>query len=116
MPHRISPEEFEEHVDAALDSLPDEILSKVRNVVLRIEDYPPDGQHILGLFQGVPLPERQFNHVGHLPDTITIYREPLMDYTHSAEELQEQIRVTVLHEVGHYFGMSEEDLHRKGYG
>ncbi len=111
----VSDERFEELVDLAFDQVPQQFLDHMRNVVLLIDDYDPSSPHILGLYRGVALTERTFDH-GGLPDTITIYKGALQDHCLSEADLVEQVRVTVLHEIGHFFGLDEEDLHRLGYG
>lgn len=111
----ISDERFEELVTQALDQIPDEVHDQIHNVVFLIEDYNEDSPYILGLYEGVGLTERTFDHTGFLPDSITIYRESLKNYCTSEEMLVEQVRVTVMHEIGHYFGLDEDDLHRLGY-
>lgn len=110
----VSDERFEEMIDDAFDQVPQKFLDNIRNLVVLVDDYNPDSRHILGLYHGVALPERTFHH-GGLPDSITIYKNAIQDHSHSEEHLAEQVRVTVLHEVGHYFGLDEEDLHRLGY-
>lgn len=110
----VSDEEFEELVDAALAQIPTHITDRVRNLAILIEEAHPGSPSTLGLYTGVPLTERTFDHAGFLPDTITIYRESLKDYCSTKEELVEQIRITVLHEIGHYFGMDHEQMHRLG--
>ncbi|GGG79419.1 metallopeptidase family protein [Corynebacterium pelargi] len=110
----VTDEEFEELVDEALAQIPTHITDRVRNLAVLIEDAHPDSPGILGLYQGVPLTERTFDHAGFLPDTITIYRTSLKNYCSTPEELVEQIRITVLHEIGHYFGMDHEQMHRLG--
>lgn len=111
----VSEDRFEELVDQALDTIPEAFLSHMRNVVILIDNYNENSPFILGLYHGVALPERAFDH-GGLPDTITFYKGALQDYCGSEKQLIEQVRITVMHEVGHYFGLSEEDLHRLGYG
>ncbi|MEK0371946.1 metallopeptidase family protein [Corynebacterium mastitidis] len=112
----VSDERFDELVDAALARIPDEFADRMGNVVILVRDYREGNSQTLGLYEGVSLTRRQFTHTGHLPDTITLYRGALMDYCTSEEDLEEQVYVTVMHEVGHYFGMSEEQLHRLGWG
>lgn len=111
----VSDERFEELVDLAFDQVPQQFLDHMRNVVVLIDDYNPGSPHILGLYHGVALTERTFDH-GGLPDSITIYKGALQDYCYSEAHLVEQVRVTVLHEIGHFFGLDEDDLHRLGYG
>ncbi|AKE42148.1 Uncharacterized protein conserved in bacteria [Corynebacterium kutscheri] len=112
----ISNERFEELVDQALSEIPESMTKHVRNLAVLIEEYHPERPSILGLYTGVALPQRTFDHTGFLPDTITIYREALKAYCYTEEELVEQTRITVMHEIGHYFGLDEDDLHRLGYG
>jgi predicted Zn-dependent protease with MMP-like domain len=106
---------FEEHVRAALDSLPSEIAAALRNVAVVIEDENPDDPDLFGLYEGVPLPERTGDDAGRLPDRIAIYRLPLEEEFPDPRELEREIRVTVLHELGHYFGLDEDRLAELGY-
>jgi predicted Zn-dependent protease with MMP-like domain len=106
---------FEDEVAKALDELPPELAVGLRNVAVLIEDKRPDEPGLLGLYRGVPLPERRSGDPIQ-PDTITIYREPLERLYPEADELRKQIRVTVLHELAHYFGIGEERLNDLGYG
>lgn len=112
----VGEDEFEELVTQALETIPPEFLEQMTNVVMLIDDYHPDSPQILGLYHGVALPERTAEYSGVLPDTITLYKAALEEVSFSAEELAAQIRVTVLHEIGHYFGLDDADLHRLGYG
>jgi predicted Zn-dependent protease with MMP-like domain len=105
---------FDDHVRAALDELPPEIAAALRNVVLVVEDENPDDPDLLGLYHGVPLPERG-DAAGLLPDKISIYRLPLQESFPDQEELREEIRITVLHELAHYFGIDEDRLVELGY-
>ncbi|WP_394280774.1 metallopeptidase family protein [Corynebacterium sp.] len=112
---KVSDEVFESLIDDALDELPEEFAQRMRNVVVLARPYNEERPHLLGLFEGVPLPNQHANHTGFLPNAIFIYKEPLERYSRDLEELRREVRVTVLHEVGHYFGLEEEDLHRLGY-
>jgi predicted Zn-dependent protease with MMP-like domain len=105
--------EFEDHVRAALDALPPEIAAALKNVAIVVEDENPDDPHLLGYYDGLG-PGR--DHAGALPDQIVIYRRPLERAFRDPEELQREIRVTVLHEVGHFFGLDEDRIHELGYG
>ena len=105
---------FEDHVRAALDSLPPEIARALRNVAVVVEDENPDDADLYGLYEGIPLPERG-DVSGSLPDRIAIYRLPLESDFRDAEELRREIRITVLHELGHYFGLDEDRLAELGY-
>jgi predicted Zn-dependent protease with MMP-like domain len=105
--------EFEDHVQAALDDLPDEIAAALENVAVVVEDENPEEPTLFGFYSGLG-PGR--DHAGSLPDQIVIYRRPLERAFPDPEELQRQIRITVLHEVGHYFGLDEDRIDELGYG
>jgi predicted Zn-dependent protease with MMP-like domain len=109
---RIDPAlEFERLVGDALDALPRELRERLSNVELVVEDEPPAGQRLLGLYQGVPLTRRGSSYTGALPDKITIYRGPLERLAGGdPERLSVQVRRVVLHEVAHHFGISDERL------
>ena len=104
-------ERFEEYARGALDSLPAELKAQMSNVEIVVEDEPPPGQPLLGLYQGVPLTRRGSYYGGVLPDKITIYRGPLERlYGRDEAALREQVRRVVLHEIAHHFGISDERL------
>jgi predicted Zn-dependent protease with MMP-like domain len=105
---------FEETVARALASLPPELREAVRNIEITIEDEHPDDPDLFGLYEGVPLPERG-DWAGSMPDRIRIFRLPLVESFPDPAELEEEIRVTVLHELGHYFGLDEDRLDDLGY-
>lgn len=105
---------FEDQVRAALDELPPGIAGALRNVAVVVEDENLEDPDLFGLYQGVPLPERG-SDVGLLPDKIAIYRIPLEESFPDADELREEIRITVLHELAHYFGLDEDRLAELGY-
>jgi predicted Zn-dependent protease with MMP-like domain len=106
---------FEEHVRSALDSLPAELRGAMSNVEIVVEDENPENPDIFGLYQGIPLTERH-DYAGALPDKIAIYRLPLEDeFGDDPELLEEEIRVTVVHEVAHHFGIDEERLAELGW-
>jgi predicted Zn-dependent protease with MMP-like domain len=105
---------FEDHVRAALDALPPQIASALRNVAVVVEDANPDDPDLFGLYHGVPLPERG-DDIGLLPDKISVYRVPLEESFREPDELREEIRITVLHELGHYFGLDENRIAELGY-
>lgn len=121
-------ERFEELVQDALDSLPEEFLEGMENIEVLVEDWPSRedlelvglegaGRYsLLGLYHGVPLTERGVYYGGVQPDLITIYQRPIEAVVGPDEDrLREQIRVTVLHEVAHYFGIDDERLDELGY-
>ena len=97
--------EFEAHVRRALDSLPAELAGGLENVAVVVEDENPDDPDLFGLFQEDP----------YLPAKISIYRVPLEEEFDDAEELEREIRITVLHELAHYFGLDEDRLADLGY-
>jgi predicted Zn-dependent protease with MMP-like domain len=108
--------EFEELVAEAIDSLPPDLARLMDNVAIFVEDVPPPGQHLLGLYQGVPLTSRGFFYAGALPDRITIYRRPVMRISATRDDAREQVRITVIHEIAHHFGIDDDRLHELGYG
>jgi predicted Zn-dependent protease with MMP-like domain len=104
-------DDFEDSAQAAIDSLPDDLRQAMSNVAIMVEDEPPLGQPLLGLYEGVPLTRRTTGYSGVPPDKITIYRGPLeRHYGHDPALLQQQIRRVVLHEIAHHFGISDERL------
>ena len=105
---------FDDHVKAALDSLPPHLAAALDNVAVVVEDEHPDDPDLFGLYEGIPLPERG-DMAGALPDRITIFRLPLEDEFGDPGELEREIRITVLHELGHYFGLDEDRLTELGY-
>ena len=111
----MSEQEFESEIENALASLPDDLRDAVSNVEIVVEQEPPAGQPLLGLYQGIPLTRRGSWYGGVLPDKITIYRGPLERlYGGDPERLRRQIRHVVLHEVAHHFGISDERLEELG--
>jgi predicted Zn-dependent protease with MMP-like domain len=106
-----SPGRFEEYAQEAFDSLPSELRVRVSNVEIVVDEEPPPGQRLLGLYQGVPLTRRGSHYAGVLPDKITIYRGPLVRlYGHDPEALRREVRRVVLHELAHHFGISDRRL------
>ena len=111
----ISPERFEELVGRALDELPDELWDRLDNVAVIVEDENPDEPDLLGLYQGVPQTER-WDYAGVLPDKISIYRIPLCLEARDEDDLVEEVKITVVHEVAHHLGIDEHELHALGWG
>ncbi len=108
--------EFEELVVRALDGVPPELTALMDNVVVLIEaEPPPEEAGILGLYDGVPLTERDSNYTFREPDRIFIYRGPLTRMCESPDELVDEVRITVVHEIAHHFGIDDEHLHDLGY-
>ena len=110
-------EHFEELVADALDGVPADLASVIDNVVVLVEDEPPtDDPELLGLYDGTPLTERDSMYAGVMPDRITIFRGPILRMCSSDEEVVEEVRVTVVHEIAHHFGIDDGRLHELGYG
>lgn len=113
---------FEELVDEALLSLPEEFALQLDNVAVVVQDLADPRQvrrldlrnphELLGLYEGISLTRRTAGYAGALPDRITIFRVPIMEICHTDEEIKAQVRKTVMHELGHYFGMDEAQLRR----
>jgi predicted Zn-dependent protease with MMP-like domain len=110
----VDPESFERMVDTALDALPREFADLMKNVAVLVE-HGPGPRGLLGLYQGIPLTNRTTNYAGVLPDRITIYRLAICAICNNEAEVVEQVRRTVIHEVGHYFGISDERLRELGW-
>ena len=116
--------DFHELVERALEGLPPELSELLDNVAIVVDDWPgystplvADGPEdsLYGLYEGVPLTERGAGYYGRLPDKITIFRGPLEQDFRRAE-LEEQIRITVVHEIAHHFGIDEDRLEELGWG
>ena len=102
---------FFEVIDDALNSLPANLRAAISNVEIVVEDEPPEGQRLLGLYQGVPLPQRTSTYSGALPDKISIYGGPITRLAAGdADRLRREVRHVVLHEIAHHFGISDERL------
>lgn len=115
MPYDASEDEFETMVADAIDELPEQLAVAMDNVAIVIDDWPTDP--LLGLYQGVPLTRRgPIGYGGVMPDLITIYRGPLCARARDRADLVAQVRVTVLHEIGHHFGIDDDRLEELGWG
>ena len=102
---------FEEAIDDALSSLPADLLAAMSNVEIIVEDEPPAGRPLLGLYRGVPLPRRSSTYSGVLPDKISIFRGPITRLAAGdADRLRREVRHVVLHEIAHHFGISDQRL------
>jgi len=118
MPARIDRETFERWVGETVDALPPFFGDRIDNVLFVVEDVPPPevesdfGEMLLGLYQGVPLPERTVWQTVMQPDVITLYQRNIESICRDRDEVRRQIQETVLHEVGHYFGLDEDELER----
>jgi predicted Zn-dependent protease with MMP-like domain len=110
----VSPERFEEMVATALDGLPPRLGKVMRNVAVVVNTDSPQ-RRLLGLYEGVPLTSRTTHYAGVLPDRITIYRVAICAISATEDEVVEQVRRTVIHEVGHHFGIGDDRLHELGW-
>ena len=118
-------DDFSGALREALSELPPMFHDALANVAVVVEEWPsddlleelgiPPDDTLYGFYHGVPLPERSVQDSGLLPDMISVYRGPLVEDFQDRSELCRQIRITLLHEIGHYFGMDEEELSRLGY-
>jgi len=108
--------EFDEHVRRALDSIPRDLRDAMSNVEVVVEDENPEDPDLFGLYLGVPLVDRDSSYAGALPDKIAIYRLPLEEeFGKDPSVLEDEIRITVLHEVAHHFGIDEDRLEELGW-
>ena len=113
----VNAEDFERLVIDELDLLPDDMVDGLENLVFVTEDRPEDGSlDILGLYDGVAITHRERYGFGELPDRIILYREPLLSVAEDLEELKDQIHVTLVHEIAHYYGIDDDELHALGWG
>ncbi len=112
----VAPERFDELADQALASLPAWVQERLDNVEVIVEDHPPPGQpNLLGLYEGIPLTQRGMAYTFVPPDRITLFRSTIEWEAHGdPERLKEAVRHTVIHEIAHFFGISDERLHELG--
>ncbi len=117
---RVSPQRFEElafeEADRILAELPSDLRAAAESVVLEVEDRAEGDRWLLGLYEGVPLVNRHVDSALLQPDRVTLYRVALEGLAHTETELRRQIRKTLIHELGHFFGFDEAELHRRGWG
>ena len=108
---------FEELVSAALDDVPTELADLIDNCVVLVEDHPPaDDPHLLGVYVGIPLTERDSAYTMTLPDRITIFRRPILAMCKSEDQVRDEVHITVVHEIAHHFGIDDDRLHELGWG
>jgi len=108
---------FERLVAEALDGIPAELLDLLQNVVvLTADDPPPTEPDLLGLYEGIPLTERDNWYSGVLPDRITIFRRSILHMVDDYEAAVREVQITVVHEIAHHFGIDDDRLHALGYG
>ncbi|SEF30433.1 Predicted Zn-dependent protease, minimal metalloprotease (MMP)-like domain [Amycolatopsis pretoriensis] len=116
MPVEMSRERFEELVSEALDEVPPEFAKAMDNVVVLVEEFNEEAPDILGLYHGIALTERTSSYGGVLPDRISIYRQPILSMCEDEDEVVEEVLITVVHELGHHFGIDDARLHELGWG
>jgi predicted Zn-dependent protease with MMP-like domain len=113
----VSREDFEVLVGEELDTLPDDVVDGLINVAILVQDRPDDGSlDLLGLYDGISLTRRSHYGFGELPDRILIFREPLLMICATFEELREQVHVTLVHEIAHFYGIDDAKLDELGWG
>lgn len=111
----VTPERFEQLVEAAVNSIPQRLAAHIENVAIVIEDEGPD-PHLLGLYEGIPLTERGSWYVAALPDRIRIFRLPILRMCATQAEVVREVHITVVHEIAHHFGIDDATLHELGVG
>ena len=112
----VSDDDFEDLVDRGLRLIPRQLLDALDNVAIVVEDHNDEDPSILGLYHGVALTERSVEWPTFLPDKISIYKDALCRYCSSHEQLVDEVAVTVVHEIGHHFGIDDDRLHELGWG
>ncbi len=112
----VSREAFEGFVEQALATIPDDLANLIENCVILVEDdAPADEPDLLGLYDGVPLTDRGSWYGGVLPDRIFIYRNPTLEICNTVEDVIDEVHITVVHEIAHFFGIDDDRLHELGY-
>jgi predicted Zn-dependent protease with MMP-like domain len=111
----MDPQRFDELVSDALDLIPPQLAAVMDNVVVLVEERHLEEADLLGLYEGVALTDRDSNYAGSLPDTITIYRDALLDVCDSDDQVVEEVKITVIHEIAHHFGIDDDRLHELGW-
>ncbi|MBC9953033.1 metallopeptidase family protein [Leucobacter sp. cx-42] len=112
----VSAESFEELVADGLDSLHPEMMAELDNVIFLIEDEPEDGSDVLGIYEGFSVAERGIYGYGEEPDRIILFRKNLLEHCADLDELVAEIRITLVHEIAHFYGITEERIHELGWG
>ena len=116
MPVQMGPERFEDLVSEAVDLIPPDLAAAMDNVVVLVADRHPQDPELLGLYEGIALTERDSSYAGALPDTVTIFRESLLEICETEQDVVEEVAITVIHEMAHHFGIDDERLHELGWG
>jgi len=117
----MNPQEFDAIVASAIERLPDWVKGALDNIHVTILDEPdadldPEGEGLLGLYVGVPLPERGVDYAGELPDIVYLFRQPHLELGLPLDALSDEIVKTLIHEIAHYFGIEDDRLHELGFG
>jgi predicted Zn-dependent protease with MMP-like domain len=112
----MSPQRFDELVSDALDLIPEELAAAIDNVVVLVQPRHPEDPELLGLYEGIALTDRDSTYAGSLPDTITIYRDALLEICDDENEVVDEVAITVIHEIAHHFGIDDGRLHELGWG
>ena len=113
----VSAERFEQLVEAAVNVIPASLAQHIENVAIVVEDDPPpEDPHLLGLYEGIPLTERDSWYVAALPDRIRIFRNPILDMCATQADVVREVYITVVHEIAHHFGIDDDTLHDLGVG
>jgi len=112
----VTPEDFETLVSEGIDSLHEDMLAELDNVIFLVEDRPEDGSDTLGVYEGFSLAERGVYGYGEQPDRIILYRENLAEHCDDLDELRREIRTTLVHEIAHFYGLDEGRIHELGWG
>ena len=125
MPYHVSKQRFAELVEEALAELPEPFASHLEEMSVEIRRRPTrrqlkeaglkEDELLLGLYVGIPMDERSVEHSGRLPDVVYVFQEDVELVSESEDDLVREVRITVLHEIGHHFGMDEDDLEKLGY-
>jgi predicted Zn-dependent protease with MMP-like domain len=113
----VGEERFEQLVEAAIGVIPESLARHIENVAIVIEDEPPpEDPHLLGLYEGVPLTQRDSWYIAALPDRIRIFRLPILRMCTTQAEVVREVYITVVHEIAHHFGIDDDTLHDLGVG
>ncbi len=122
---QVTEEEFHEYIELSLESIPQAFKEKLDNVVFIVEDYPSKHdlerlglkhrEQLLGLYSGVPYTHRNSSYMGTIPDRIILFQKNIESICYSKEELKNKIKEVIIHEIAHYFGMSENEIRNAGY-
>ncbi|MFD1722731.1 metallopeptidase family protein [Amnibacterium endophyticum] len=115
MPVHLSLDEFETLVERELDALPSEMTDGLENLVFVVEDEPEDGEELLGRYEGVDLTQRGQYGFGELPDRIVLFRLAHLRSAETLDDLRDEVHTTLVHEIGHFYGLDDDRLHELGW-